>query len=80
MRFSSGPGLENGPEPRRFWREDFFFGPDEPHACLVDKKAGLPAQKLELRAQDGRLLGPEDIVMPLPVHDHQQSTRPGIYK
>lgn len=50
----------------RQWGDDFFFDPDEPRALLVDKKAGLPVRKLELRAQDGRLLGPEDALVRLP--------------
>ena len=44
----------------RQWGDDFFFEPDEAHVLLVDRKAGLPVRKLELRAQDGRVLGPED--------------------
>ncbi|WP_310086880.1 helix-turn-helix domain-containing protein [Caulobacter sp. BE254] len=50
----------------RQWGDDFFFDADEPRALLVDKKAGLPVRKLELRAQDGRLLGPEDALVRLP--------------
>jgi DNA-binding HxlR family transcriptional regulator len=51
----------------RQWGEDFFFAPDESHVLLVDRKRGLPVRKLELRSQDGRVLGPEDTaVLPLP--------------
>jgi DNA-binding HxlR family transcriptional regulator len=51
----------------RQWGEDFFFEPDEAHVLLVDRKRGLPVRKLELRSQDGRVLGPEDtIVHPVP--------------
>lgn len=51
----------------RQWGEDFFFEPDEAHVLLVDRKSGLPVRKLELRAQDGRVLGPEDtVVLPPP--------------
>jgi len=51
----------------RQWGEDFFFEPDEAHVLLVDRKRGLPVRKLELRSQDGRVLGPEDtIVRPIP--------------
>ena len=50
----------------RQWGEDFFFTPDEAHVLLVDKKAGLPVRRLELRAQDGRILGAEDTVVRLP--------------
>ncbi|WP_430982002.1 winged helix-turn-helix transcriptional regulator [Burkholderia stabilis] len=51
----------------RQWGEDFFFEPDEAHVLLVDRKSGLPVRKLELRSQDGRVLGPEDtVVLPPP--------------
>jgi DNA-binding HxlR family transcriptional regulator len=44
----------------RQWGETYFFEPDEAHVLLVDRKAGLPVRRLELRAQDGRVLGAED--------------------
>lgn len=47
----------------RQWGEDFFFAPEEAHVLLVDKKAELPVRRLELRAQDGRVLGPTDTVV-----------------
>jgi DNA-binding HxlR family transcriptional regulator len=47
----------------RQWGEAFFFTPDEAHVRLVDRKSGLPVRRLELRAQDGRLLDPEDTVV-----------------
>ena len=47
----------------RQWGEAFFFSPDEAHVLLVDKKSGLPVRRLELRAQDGRVLGPQDTVV-----------------
>jgi DNA-binding HxlR family transcriptional regulator len=50
----------------RQWGEDFFFEPDEAHVLLVDKKAGLPVRRLELRAQDGRILGAEDTEVRMP--------------
>lgn len=50
----------------RQWGEDFFFAPGEAHASLVDRATALPVRKLELRAQDGRLLAPEDTVVRLP--------------
>lgn len=50
----------------RQWGEDFFFEPGEAHVLLVDKKNGLPVRKLELRAQDGRVLGAEDTVVRIP--------------
>lgn len=44
----------------RQWGEDHFFGSDETHVSLVDVKRGQPVRRLELRSQDGRLLGPDD--------------------
>jgi DNA-binding HxlR family transcriptional regulator len=54
----------------RQWGDDFFFEPDEAHVLLVDRKRGLPVRKLELRSQDGRVLGPEDTI----VHPIRDST------
>lgn len=50
----------------RQWGEDFFFEPGEAHVLLVDKKSGLPVQKLQPRSQKGRALGPEDTVVQPP--------------
>lgn len=50
----------------RQWGEDFFFEPDEAHVLLVDRKNGLPVRRLELRAQDGRIVGAEDTMVRLP--------------
>jgi DNA-binding HxlR family transcriptional regulator len=47
----------------RQWGEAFFFEPDEAHVVLVDRRNGQPVRKLELRAQDGRTLKPEDTVV-----------------
>ncbi|MBS1167926.1 MAG: transcriptional regulator [Proteobacteria bacterium] len=44
----------------RQWGEEFFFEREEPHVQLVDKATGLPVRRLELRAQDGRVIGAED--------------------
>ena len=44
----------------RQWGEAFCFAPDEAHVVLVDKATGKPVPRLELRAQDGRALAPED--------------------
>jgi DNA-binding HxlR family transcriptional regulator len=44
----------------RQWGEDFFFTPDETHVALVDRQQGQPVRRLELRAQDGRLLESTD--------------------
>lgn len=57
----------------RQWGEDFFFEPNEPHVTLVDRATKLPVRRLELRAQDGRMLMAEDtvIVVPPPVGEHE---------
>jgi DNA-binding HxlR family transcriptional regulator len=47
----------------RQWGEEFFFAPEESHVLLVDKKHGLPVRRLELRSQDGRVVGPEDTIV-----------------
>jgi DNA-binding HxlR family transcriptional regulator len=47
----------------RQWGEEFFFEPGETHVRLVDLKSGRPVRKLELRALDGRVLGPADTVV-----------------
>ena len=44
----------------RQWGEDHFFQPGETHVRLVDGKNDKPVRRLELRSQDGRLLGPSD--------------------
>jgi DNA-binding HxlR family transcriptional regulator len=44
----------------RQWGESFFFEPHERRVLLVDRKRGMPVRKVEIRAQDGRLLGPAD--------------------
>jgi DNA-binding HxlR family transcriptional regulator len=44
----------------RQWSEDFAFAPDELSNILVDRKFGRRVQKLELRSEDGRLLGAGD--------------------
>jgi DNA-binding HxlR family transcriptional regulator len=44
----------------RQWSEDFAFAPDEFSNILVDRKSGRRVRKLELHAQDGRLLAAAD--------------------
>jgi DNA-binding HxlR family transcriptional regulator len=58
-----GRGLFQVLAALRQWGEDFFFAPDEAHVLLVDKRSSLPVRRLELRAQDGRILGPSDAVV-----------------
>src|SRR5580693_2144686 len=45
----------------RQWSEEFAFAPDELSSIMVDRRTGRRVRKLELHAQDGRLLGAEDI-------------------
>ena len=47
----------------RQWGEEHYYGPAEAHSTLIDRKRGQPVRKLEIRAQDGRLLGPDDAVV-----------------
>ncbi|WP_411906777.1 winged helix-turn-helix transcriptional regulator [Rhizobium mayense] len=56
----------------RQWGEEFFFEGTEPHVELVDKESGLPVRRLELRAQDGRIVGVDDteVRRPTPAEQH----------
>jgi DNA-binding HxlR family transcriptional regulator len=45
----------------RQWGERNLFGPGELDLLLVDREKGQPVGPLELRSQDGRLLGPADL-------------------
>ncbi|MDO8977847.1 MAG: helix-turn-helix domain-containing protein [Afipia sp.] len=44
----------------RQWGEEYAFKPGETCSSLVDRKNGLPLGKLQIRAQDGRLLDQTD--------------------
>ena len=44
----------------RQWSEEFAFAPDELSSIMVDRQSGTRVRKLELHAQDGRLLGVGD--------------------
>lgn len=44
----------------RQWGEAFFYEAGEAHSRVVDRENRQPVQALELRAADGRLLGPDD--------------------
>ncbi|MBR1124993.1 helix-turn-helix transcriptional regulator [Bradyrhizobium lablabi] len=58
----------------RQWSEEFDERPDELDTILVDRENGKPVRKLELRAQDGRLLSQTDIAMkPTPVKRGRRS-------
>ncbi|MGW2839732.1 winged helix-turn-helix transcriptional regulator [Streptomyces sp. NPDC001493] len=47
----------------RQWGEQNFFGPGEPHSRMVDREQGQHLRALEVRAADGRPLGPDDTVV-----------------
>jgi DNA-binding HxlR family transcriptional regulator len=45
----------------RQWGEKNLFGKGELDLLLVDRQSGRPVKPLELRSQDGRLLGAKDL-------------------
>ena len=45
----------------RQWGEGCLFDRGQPGSRLVDRARGEPVRPLELRAADGRVLGPEDV-------------------
>lgn len=44
----------------RQWADDYLFKPGEEYTRLVDRKSGKRVRRLELHAQDGRLLRRQD--------------------
>ncbi|MES2600290.1 MAG: helix-turn-helix domain-containing protein [Pseudomonadota bacterium] len=44
----------------RQWGEEYAFKPGETCSSLVDRKDGLPLSKLQIQAQDGRVLDQAD--------------------
>lgn len=44
----------------RQWGEKYFYTPGEPHSVLIDRARGEVVPALELRTEDGRLLGPDE--------------------
>ena len=47
----------------RQWSEEFDDHPEQIATILVDREKGRPVRKLELRAEDGRLLAPDDTAL-----------------
>ncbi|KQW22735.1 hypothetical protein ASC80_05140 [Afipia sp. Root123D2] len=47
----------------RQWGEEFSFEPDEAFSKLLDRKTRRPLRKLEIRAQDGRILNQSDTMV-----------------
>lgn len=55
-----GRGLFHVIVALRQWGEDHLYGPDEPRSSLVDTETGAPVARMELHAEDGRLLAWSD--------------------
>ncbi|MFI4989122.1 MAG: winged helix-turn-helix transcriptional regulator, partial [Alphaproteobacteria bacterium] len=47
----------------RQWGSEYFFASDPCGTLLVDRARGRPVGRLALRAEDGRLLGPDDVAL-----------------
>nr|BFE48727.1 hypothetical protein GCM10017745_21540 [Saccharothrix mutabilis subsp. capreolus] len=47
----------------RQWGERHCFVPGEPHTVLVDRADGRPVAQVEVRAESGAVLGPDDTVV-----------------
>jgi hypothetical protein len=45
------------------WSEEFDDHPEQIATVLVDRAKGRPVKKLEMRAEDGRLLSPADTML-----------------
>ena len=50
----------------RQWGEEFSFKPNEDFSKLLDRKDGKPLRKLEIRAEDGRVINQTDTMIRLP--------------
>src|ERR1700709_235387 len=59
----------------RQWSEEFSFSSGECSTVLVDRDKGRPIRKIELRAEDGRLLGDGDIEVKLNAKPRLRSSR-----
>ncbi|WP_395854435.1 winged helix-turn-helix transcriptional regulator [Cystobacter fuscus] len=55
-----GRGLFHVLVALRQWGDTYCFEPGASPSELVDREHGRPVRTLELRAEDGRLLGPDD--------------------
>jgi len=53
----------------RQWGERFMFEAGEARSALLDSASGKPVETLLVRAQDGRVLGPEDCQRRVINHD-----------
>jgi DNA-binding HxlR family transcriptional regulator len=59
----------------RQWSEEFSFPSGPCSTVLVDRDKGRPIRKIELRAEDGRLLGEGDIEVKLNAKPRLRSSR-----
>ena len=59
----------------RQWSEEFSFSTSGCPTVLVDRDKGRPVRKLELRAEDGRLLGDDDIQVKPSSRPRRQASR-----
>jgi DNA-binding HxlR family transcriptional regulator len=57
---NKGRGLFHVVVGLRQWGEEFLYKRGEAHSVMIDTRHGKPVGKLELRAHDGRSLGPSD--------------------
>jgi len=53
----------------RQWGERFLFEAGEARSVLLDSARGKPVETLQVRAEDGRVLGPEDCQRRVINHD-----------
>lgn len=60
-----GRGLFHVLEALRQWGAENFFKPGEAHKVLLDRANRRPVRKLELRAEDGRVLAPGETILQL---------------
>jgi DNA-binding HxlR family transcriptional regulator len=49
------------------WGGEFMYAPGEPGSVMVDAQNRQPLRKLELVAEDGRVLAPQDVATRLAV-------------
>src|SRR4051812_25810441 len=55
-----GGGLSPVRAARRQWSDEHFSTPPEPRSARVARDHGQPLARIEVRAADGRVVGPED--------------------
>jgi DNA-binding HxlR family transcriptional regulator len=58
-----GKGLFSVIVGLRQWGETHAYKPGETHSVLVERESNQPLKGLEVRSLDGRLVGPDDVVV-----------------